>query len=994
MKTRKMRYLTGLIFFFMMKTAASFAGAGGDVHGFKLIEKKFVKEVNAEVYYYEHVKSGARLVKIDANDPNKTFAIGFKTFPLSDNGTPHIMEHSVLNGSRNFPVKSPFDVLQKGSLSTFMNAFTSKDFTMYPVASMNDKDYFNLMHVYLDAVFNPMIYVDDRILKQEGWHYELEDTAGPLVYKGVVYNEMKGAYSNPQRELWYQVFKNLFPESPYGFESGGHPSAIPTLTSQEFLNYHKKFYHPENSFIFLYGDAEAEKEMEFLDKEYLSNYSRTGDRAEIPDQKPFAERKRVVAYYPALEGTDTKDQTYLTLSIVAGYNTDMALTMSLDIICDVLVNQETAPLRLALQQAGIGKDVSASVSNYKQNVIQITINNANPGDKEKFEKIVYQVLNDVIAGGISKKDVEGVLNRMEFHLREGNDAQKGWTYINQIVPGWFFAGDPYRGLEYEAPLAEVKTALTTQYLENIVKKYMLNNPHSLILSLEPKPGLDKENTLMTEEKLKNIKEDFSAAELNTLVQQTRDLVEYQQREDTPAALATIPLLDISDINPKSEFYTAEEIDVKGTKLLFHEEFTNDVIYMNLFFDARVIPSEQIPYLSLLANFIGMLSTENYDYGDLNSELNVHTGGFFTSMNTYLEQQNDDLMLPKFKVSSKVMKNKLDKLTALASEILLKTRYDDRERMKNLLVRHLSQLEANVKRDGYSVASSRATSYFSKSGLFNEQINGLDYYWFVADLVKNFDNQPDHAGNMLKSVAENIFTRTNLTATVICSRKDLPDFSEKLTLMASAFPVKEVAHYNWNLTPRKLNEGITTTSKVQYVVEGYNYKKLGYSWDGKMRVLGQVLSTDWLQTRIRVIGGAYGGWCSFANNGTVTFNSYRDPNLKETLDNYKGSVDYLKNFSADKKSMTRYIIGTIATIDKPLTPSQKGEQAFSYYFSKRTREDVQRDRSAILATTSDDIRSYSKLVEDVIGQGTYCVYGNSDRLNGNKELFEKLIKTDR
>ncbi len=997
MENRKIviqHFISGIIILIMMITSATTFGGPANIHGFRLIGKKFVKEINAEVYYFEHVKSGARLVKIAANDENKTFSIAFKTFPVSDNGAPHIMEHSVLNGSRNFPVKSPFDVLQKGSLSTFMNAFTSKDFTMFPVASMNDKDYFNLMHVYLDAVFNPLLYTDNRILKQEGWHYELEDKAAPVIYKGVVYNEMKGAYSNPQRELYYQTYKNLFPDNPYGFESGGHPAAIPTLTQKDFINYHRKYYDPENSYIFLYGNADMDKELEFIDRLYLSGYTKSGNKATIEDQKPFAAQKEITAYYPVLEGAETKDQTYLTMALVAGHNTDQALNMSLDILCEVLVNQESAPLRIALQKAGIGQDVSASVSNYKQNVVQITIQNANPSDQEKFRMIADSVFSDAIRKGINKQEVEGILNRLEFQLREGNDAQKGMTYINQILPGWFFADDPYLGLEYEAPLAEVKTALTSNYLENILKKYLLNNPHTLFLALEPKPGLDKQNSLITEAQLKQFKTNLSQSEKDSLISQTHDLVEYQKREDTPKALETIPLLDISDISPKSEWYIAEEKNVSGIPLLFHEEFTNDVVYMNLFFDLHAIAEEQIPYASLLSNLLGMLNTEKYNYGELNQELNIATGGFMTSINTFLENQDDNNLIAKFKISSKAMNPKVPKLIELTGEILNKTQFTDQERLKSLLTRHLSQLEANIRRDGYGVANSRVSSYYSHQGMFNESVTGLDYFWFISRLVRDFDQDAGQIMAMLKKTSEMIFKKENLIASVTCGKNDLEKFSADFQKMANALPAGKTIMNDWKIEPVKRNEGILTSSKVQYVIEGSDYKKLGYKWNGKMRVLSQVLSTDWLQNQIRVIGGAYGGWSSFGISGIVTFNSYRDPNLSETLDNYKRTPDYLLAFNADPKTMTRYIIGTISSLDKPLTASQRGEQAFTYYFAKRKKEDIQAERNAILSTTSEDIRGFSKMVKDILDQNTYCVYGNADKITSEKNIFTNLIKIEK
>ncbi|MCX6281742.1 MAG: insulinase family protein [Bacteroidetes bacterium] len=987
------RFLFGMMSLFSMVSLMTLLmSATPEVNypGYKLIEKRFVKELNANVFFLEHVKSGAKIVKFATDDANKTFTIAFKTFPDNDFGAPHITEHSVLNGSKNYPVKSPFDVLIKGSLHTFMNAFTSKDFTAYPVASMNDKDYFNLMHVYLDAVFNPLTYTDPRIFKQEGWHYELLNKDSAISYKGVVYNEMKGAFSDPREELSYQVYKNLFPDNAYGKESGGYPFTIPHLTYEQFLNFHKKFYHPENSYIYLYGDAPLDKELAFLDKEYLSHYNKANNKASITDQKPFAKMMDLTGYYPIMPGDDANNQSYLSLNYVTGHNTDQALVMALDVLSEVLVNQESAPIRLALQEAGIGQDVNASSSNYKQNVFQIMVQNANAADKDKFNEIVKKCMQDAVDKGLDKQVVEGVINRMEFQLREGNDAQKGMYCVFRALPTSFFADDPFTGLEYEKPLAEVKKALTTKYLENIIKTSFLDNPHTLLYTLAPKVGADDEKNAAVAAELKAYKASLTPAQIDALVKDTKDLLDYQKSEDSPEALAKIPLLEIKDINPKATFYSLEESKVAGVPMLYRNEFTNGVVYMNLFFDLRTLPQDMIPYASLLSNVLSMLNTEKYSFGDLNKTLNINTGGFYTSLKTYQENLDDNAMIPKLAVTSKAMTGKVDKMAELTSEILLKTKYDDVERLKNVLTRHLSQLEATTKQDGYTIASGRFPSYFSKSGVYGEMTSGLTYYWFVADLMKNFDTRSAELIANLKKVAGILFTKNNLIAGATTNKEAFAKFTPALEKLVKELPDAPVTLKTWALDPQPKNEGFLTPSKVQYVVAGFDYKQLGYKWDGKMRVLSQILSTDYLQTRIRVMGGAYGGWSTISPIGNITFNSYRDPNLKQTLDNFKGIPEYLKSFEADDKEMTRYILGTVSSIDRPLTASQKGDQAFSYYFNKRTEKAIQDDRTAVIGTKAADIKAFAKMIQDVLDKNEFCVYGNSDKINADKVLFKNLV----
>lgn len=966
---------------------------GKTYFGFKLLEMRFVKEVDAECLYFEHIKSGARLFKIASKDDNKTFSISFKTDPESDCGTPHILEHSVLNGSKKFPVKSPYDILRKGSLLTFINAFTGDDLTSYPIASRNDKDYFNLMNVYLDAVFQPMLLQDDRILKQEGWHYELDKPDGETIYKGVVYNEMKGAFSSATRELDFQAAKQLFPDNGYQFTAGGYPTAIPKLTNEAFMNYHKKYYHPVNSHIVLYGNGNTEKELQFLDKEYLSKYNLAERPKSFQIQRPFNQMKTVHKYYSVNSDSKTKDQTYLGLYFVVGLNTDRALVMGLNALCDVLVNQEAAPIRIALQEAGIGQDISASVDEKMQNVLQIVVQNANPEDKDRFKEIVLTKFKEAIEKGVDKKALEGSLNREEFNLREGNDAQKGLNYTFQVLPGWFFADDPFLTLEYEKPLAKVKTSLTTNFLEQIIEKQIVNNPHSLLIVLEPKPGLEKENSQSISEELKSFTESLSNEAKAKLVKETSELKEYQLTEDTPEALATIPLLTKKDINPKAEWYQFKEKRINNVPVINYEEFCNNVVYTKLLFDERVLPQELIPYAALLTEVLGNQNTKNFTFGEIDNQLNIHTGGFNSSMTSYFEKSDNELLIPKFSVNSKSMNTKVDKMFELTMEILLNTKFSDTERLKAILTRYQARLEARVKQNGYGFASTRITSYFSKAGMLNELTTGISYYRFITNLLKNFDTKSDEIIKNLEETAFLLFNKKNLTASVTCANKDLVTFAEIFGKFVNFLPENKVEFKNWNFEYQKKNEGFLTASKVQYVMKGYNFQKLGFKWNGKMNVLSQILATDWLQNRVRVIGGAYGGFSSIYQNGLFLFSSYRDPNLKETFDNYDAIPDYLSNLSIDDKQMTRYIIGTIAEMDVPMTTQQKGNESLKNYFEKTTLNQIQSIRDAVISTTLQDIKEMKGLVKAVLDQNTFCVYGNEEKVKSNKELFKAIEKLD-
>jgi len=964
--------------------------AGEKYHGFILVEKKFVEEVNADCLLFKHDKSGARLLKIAAEDPNKLFNIAFKTTPDTDYGTPHIMEHSVLNGSKNFPVKSPFDVLLKGSLNTFLNAMTGSDITTYPVASMNDKDYFNLMHVYLDAVFNPLIYSDPKILQQEGWHHELESKDADVVYKGVVYNEMKGAYSSPTRELGYQINKLLFPDNTYGVSSGGYPTEITKLTQEYFVNFHKKYYHPGNSYIMLYGDADLDKELAFIDAEYLANYELSTAKVEIPLQKPFAEMKEAEKTYAVPDGAPTADQTFLSLTIVAGQSTDRALAMSFDVLTEALVNHESAPVRLALQEAGIGKDVRASFSESKQNTFQITVQNANPEDKDLFKETVFTAMKKAADEGFDKTMVEGILNRMEFNLKEGNTPQKGMMYLFQSYQSWFFADDPFLGLEFNTPLAEAKKALESNVLEGLINEYLVDNPHAVLMVLKPEPGLQAKIDEASNAELKAFQKSLSDEDKEKLIADTKALIEHQKREDTPEALATIPMLGLADISPEIEWFSIDEKAVSDVEVLHHNAFTNNILYSNLYFDIRTLPQDLIPYAKLLSNVLGKLNTENYTYGELDNALNIHTGGFNTYTTTFLEDRVDDNLLPKFVVYGKATAPKAGEMFKLTNEVINTSKFDDTERLKELITRHQSRVDSDIKNNGLGYAMTRLRSYYSKSGMFSEQIGGMDYYRFISDLSENFDAKSEEIVAKLQQTAYLLFAKDNLVAAITCDDNDFTSYSSGLETFAGTLNTDAIALNDWEFDYTKKNEGLKTASKVQYVVKGYDFKKLGYEYTGKMRVLNQVISRDWLQTQVRVIGGAYGGFAGFSSNGNVYFASYRDPNLAETIENYNNTPTYIEEFEADENEMTRYIIGTISRMDGPMTASQKGSRAVQYYFEKVTPEALKTEREAVLATTPADIKGMKKMVEDILAQDVICVYGNEAKVEENADLFGEVV----
>lgn len=963
---------------------------GSTYHGFKLIKKEFVEEVNSDCYYFEHLKSGAHLLKIANDDENKTFSATFKTLPQTDCGTPHIIEHSVLNGSKNFPVKSPFTVLTKGSLNTFLNAMTSSDMTSYPVASMNDKDFHNLMHVYLDAVFFPKIYENPKIFKQEAWHYDLKSKDDPIQYKGVVYNEMKGAYSSPSRILGYHIDKTLFPDNTYGNSSGGYPEKIPELTYEQFKNFHRTYYHPTNSLLYLYGNSDLDKDLAFINEKYLSKFEKLDKKAKIKKQESFEKMKDVVEYYPVGLSADTENKTFLTMDWVIGEGADQKTTMLMRVLAEALVNHESGPLKLAIQEAGIGRDVSAYYSANKQGVLQLNVKNANLEDKEKFHQVVTETLEKVAEDGIDENTLEGIVNRYEFRLRENDNPQKGLTYLFMSRGGWAYAQDPFLGLEWEKPLAQAKKAIENNKLEQIIRQDILNNPHSLLIALVPKPGMQAEINKKTAEELAAFKASLSEEELDSLVEETQELVAYQKREDSPEDLAKMPLLELEEINTEAQYFDIEEKQVDGVKELHYNTFTNNILYSKFMFDASVLTKEQIPYLNLLSTVLGDLNTENYSFGELNNALNSSLGGFYTRLRTDLKDHKDENLKAHFVVEGKVLESKADKLFELTREVLQHTRLDDKERLKTVLTKHQARMYAYTQRNGMGLASTRLSSYYSNQGKFNELTRGYTYYEFVTDLTQNYDEKYEEIVENLQTVADLLFNKKNMTAVITCDEKNLEAYNNGLKAFAANLPEEEVKLNEWKFDFENKNEGILTPSKVQYVTKGYNFKKLGYDYNGKIEVLNQILSREWLNNQIRVIGGAYGGFCRFTKSGNFYFASYRDPNLKETIDNIDGSDEFLKDFDPDAEKMRRFIIGSISNMDRPRSPSMEGNTALNYYLTGTTREELQTIRNEVLSTTKEDMQEMAEFVNKILEESAVCVYGNEDKLKSREQLFNETF----
>jgi Zn-dependent M16 (insulinase) family peptidase len=960
-------------------------------NGFRLEEEQKIEEIDSHARTFLHEKSGARLLYLENSDDNKVFSITFRTPPTDSTGVAHIVEHSVLCGSRKFPMKEPFVELVKGSLNTYLNAMTFPDKTMYPVASRNEKDFRNLMDVYLDAVFYPNMVKYPETLMQEGWHYELEDKRGEITYKGVVYNEMKGVFSSPDAILEKKNFESLFPDTAYGVESGGDPEAIPDLTQEKFIAFHKQYYHPSNCFIFLYGDLDILDNLKFLDEAYLSSFEKIQVNSQITLQPALAKKVEKVFEYPIAPSEDTIDKTFLSMNFVLGQATNSEMCLAFQILEYLLLETPAAPLRNALIEAGLGKDI---VGNYVKSILQptfgVTVTGANEEDKEKFSQILEQELKRLVVEGIDKKLIEACVNIFEFTLREANFGArpKGLVYNIRCMDSWLYGASPFIHLTYADNLRKIKTALTSTYFEQLIEQHLLGNNHQSLVVLKPKHGLAEEKDAEVRNHLAEYKASLSSVEIDELVEQTAKLRMLQQAPDSPEALSTIPLLTLADIERKSEKLPLVEKKELGVPVLLHPLSTNGIAYVNLYFDTSLVPQEDLPYMYLLAEVLGKISTQQYDYTELSNEIDIHTGGIVFDVVVYSENANDEKYLPKFMIKGKALVEKLPQLLKLVEQMIAHSRFDNSKRMKELVQEIKSNWDMNLFRRGQQLVTNRVLSYFSPIAQYNE-VGMLDFYDYIATLEKDFAEKSKDVYKKLETVAGLIFNRENLLVSVTVEEDNYPKFREAFSDCHSCLSSKKENSNQYSFENGKLNEGLMTSGKVQYVVKGANFHKLGYPYHGSLKVLETILRYDYLWTRVRVQGGAYGGFARFERNGNMVLGSYRDPNLKETLAVYDETASYLRNFTVDQREMTKYVIGTMSQLDTPLTAQQKGERATNNYIRNISYDMVQKERDEVLATRQEDICKLADLIDDAMKKNYLCVLGNEQKIKENINSFQSV-----
>ena len=950
-------------------------------NNYTLIKETFIDEIQSKATLLKHNKSGARLMLLANDDDNKVFQIGFRTPPTDDTGVPHIMEHSTLCGSKKFPVKDPFVALLKSSLNTFLNAITFPDKTLYPVASCNDKDFANLMEVYMDAVFYPNVYIHEEIFKQEGWHYELEDKDSPVIYNGVVYNEMKGAFSSPDQVLMRCSMHALFPDTTYGVESGGDPEFIPNLTYENFKNFHSKYYHPANSYICLYGNMNMDEKLDWLDKEYLSKFDKIDVNSEIKLQKSFAKPRYEDYYYPVGKEESLEDKTYYSYNVLIGENKDSKLVMAFNIINYALLDMPGAPLKQALLDSGICKDV---MSMYESGLIQpafsIEAKDAKAGKVKEFGKIINDNLARIVKEGIDKKSLLAAINFYEFKTREADfgGAPKGLVYAINSLETWLYdENNPFNRLLTDNVFSQLRDDASSDYFEKVIEKYLLNNNHIAYVTCMPSNTLGEEQEAKVIEKLAKYKASLTEVEITKLIEDTKALKEYQAAPDRPEDLEKLPKLTIDDIKKDLDEVKNDCTEIDGVKLVRHDLFTNGINYLTFMFDFSKVGSELVPYVGLLTSVLGAVSTKHYNYSELSNEILINTGGISFSSVAYTK---DDDCLPYVAVDVRVLDSKVDFAFDMVKEIIKTSKFDDRKRLYEIVAKDKSRGQMMLSGGGMAAGIGRALSYYKKSAKYNELLSGIDQYKFIEELEADFDNRYDDLKANLEKLSNIIFRKENL----IYSYTNPSRLDEGLVKAFDEDLFKEpFEEGKFEFVPDYKNEGFKSSSTVQFACLAGSYAKVS-KYNPVLRVLGTALKYDYLWMQVRVLGGAYGFNCNFTRDGDIMLGSYRDPKLAETYEVFKKIPEYIDSIEGD---ITDYIIGTFGDIDAPLPPKKKGDIAMVAYLTNVDSKQVLEERTQMINCKVEDIKALRPLFEEALKTSGICTLGNENKVEENKELFK-------
>lgn len=962
-----------------------------EVTSYELIEKREIKDLNSMSYLLRHKKTGARVALLENDDDNKVFYIGFRTPPENSTGVAHILEHSVLCGSREFPVKDPFVELVKGSLNTFLNAMTYPDKTIYPIASCNEKDFQNLMHVYLDAVFYPRIYDTDKIFRQEGWHYELGSLEGELTINGVVYNEMKGAFSSPEDVLFRERMKSLYPDTAYGIVSGGDPAVIPELSYEEFLEFHRQYYHPSNSYIYLYGDMDMAEKLIFLDEKYLSAFDRLEIDSSVRQQEPFPALRRVVREYPVSDEAKEEECGYLSYNMTAGDCLDRELYVAFQILDYALCSAPGAPLKQVLLDNSMGKDIYSEYDNgIRQPFFSVVASDTDTAKADRFVELIDGELQRIAKEGFDRNALLAGINHYEFRYREADFGSypKGLMYGLQMLDSWLYADDlPFIHVEANDTYALLREKAGQGYFEKLVQTYLIDNSHKSMVILQPKKGMAQAMEEELKTQLAEVKAGMSREQLEDIIAQQQALTAYQEQEDSKEDLAKIPMLAREDIGREARKLINEETHIGEIPALRHNLFTNGIAYIRLVFSLDQVPERLYPYVGVFKDCLGLLNTAHYSYGALATEIDLNTGGISAATNVYGDVDNTDICKVTLDLKTKVLYNNIDRAMELLQEIAMTSDFTDEKRLMEIVAEGQSQLQAYMTSRGHSVAMNRALAYGSVSGAISETLTGVPHFRLLSRIQGHFEEEKEALVKALQELAAVIFRRENLLVDYVGAQEGWEKTAAAAERLAQDLYTCPVETGDYCPVPDRKQEGFMTAGQVLYVCRAGNFKKKGLPYRGTLRFLKVMMEYEYLWTNIRVKGGAYGCMCGFGRSGESYFVSYRDPNLKNTVEIYEKAAETVEQFTADERAMTQYIIGAVSGMDTPMNPAAYGLFSLSAYLCGITQQMLDEEREQLLAATQENIRELSAYIRAFMEDDFFCVVGNAQKIKEEKELFQ-------
>ena len=954
--------------------------------GFTCLRDTYVDEIRSQCRVYRHDQTGAEVLSVENQDTNKVFGISFRTPPKDSTGVAHILEHSVLCGSRKYPLKEPFVELLKGSLQTFLNAMTFPDKTCYPVASQNTQDFYNLIDVYLDAVFHPRI--TENIFRQEGWHYDLESPDDTMRLKGVVYNEMKGAYSSPDGLLSEYSQQILFPDTTYGLDSGGNPSRIPDLTFEQFLDFHRTYYHPSNARIFFYGDDDPEQRLRLIDAA-LQEYAAQEVDSAVGDQPYWQSPTREERFYAA--GPDSDNKTMLTVNWLLGPVSDIKTNLTLQILEDILLGAPGAPLRKALLDSGYGEDIAGVglEEDLKQMFFSTGLKGVAPDKAEAVETLLLETLERLADEGLDPEAVQAGLNTVEFELRENNSGSlpRGLLVMIRSLTTWLHDGDPLALLQFDGPLQEIKDELAEgkPVFEENIRRYFLDNMHRSTLILKPDPGLSERMAAEEAERLAAARETLGPEGLERAAEQARELKKEQEQPDPPEDLARLPRLTRDDLDPQVERLPASFQVMHGVPCLGHGLDCNGIVYVDLGFDIRGVAEADLGFVSLLGRALVETGTASEDYVRLMQRIRQHTGGIHAQTVTLTQLESDAPRALLF-VRGKVVASKLEQFWDLYSDILCRPLLEDKDRFRQIVLEEKAHLEQALIPAGHQLVNSRLRASFTQADHSAEQMGGVEYLFFLRQLLERIETEWDEVASTLRRVYGQVIRRQGLVANITSDEEHIDAARPGLWQLVQALPEAQIEPSQWQVPQWEGSEALTLPAQVNYVGKAVSLPEHDQTITGGDVVACRYLRTSWLWDKIRVQGGAYGAFSLLDRySGVLSMVSYRDPNVTATLKVFDQAADFVRGLELDAGEMDKAVVGAIGDMDKYQLPDAKGFQAMLRFLAGEGDDQRQELRDAILATTADEFRGFAEKLDLLATQGRIAVLGGSDRLETESEV---------